>query len=424
MSTATNVCREQISPDAMPTPVRSQYDNTGIQASTSVKQKNIYGLTIDNLREFVQSHGHGKFRAQQIYDQLYEQNTQTFDGMTDLSKKLRSQLKANFKEGTLELRKELISTDGTIKRAYVIAGGAVIETVLMRYKDGRNTVCISSQAGCAMNCSFCATGQSGFTRNLTHDEIFEQTYRMSERCRKEGERLSNVVFMGMGEPMANYRNVVRAAELMNKHLGIGAPHITISTVGVVPKILKLASERMRFTLAVSLHTPYDSERNAIMPINAKYPVEELIDACVKFSRVTGRRVSFEYCLIQGQNDSPKHAFRDLCHIDRPNTGTFIIINSYTYIHAQLARLLSKMKGMCHVNLIPLNPTSGFKGLSSTQTSADSFISTLRSASGISATIRVKRGIDINAGCGQLAALIEQTNAQDTFQSDQIREMTM
>ncbi|KNC74406.1 cfr family radical SAM enzyme, partial [Sphaeroforma arctica JP610] len=328
--------------------------------------------------DFVVSAGCKPFQSKQLRDLLYKKHTKSFDEMMYIPKHLRQDLKDTFHiAGCLDLKKELVSRDGTIKHAYGIAGGSIIETVLMRYKDGRNTACISSQAGCAMNCSFCATGQSGFTRNLTHEEIFEQAYNMADFCQSEGQRLSNVVFMGMGEPLNNYKNVTKAAHMMNTHLGIGAQHITISTVGNVPKIKKLATEKLRTTLAISLHTPYEDERAKIMPISTKYPICELVHAAVNYAENTNRRVTFEYCLIHGQNDSQKHAYK-------------------------LARVLGPMKGLSHVNLIPLNPTPTFEGKASTEESVRVFQEILMTAGAIPSTVRVKRGVDIDAGCGQLA----------------------
>jgi len=306
--------------------------------------------------------------------------------MVNIPKKLRHNLKENATIGSLELEVELVSKDGTKKRAYRLWDGQLIESVLMPYDDGRNTACISSQAGCAMGCVFCATGQMGFARQLTAEEIFEQVARFASELKSQNQRLTNIVLMGMGEPLANYRNVMEALTRVNAELGVGARRITVSTVGVVPSIRKLMGEGvLQVRLAVSLHCAEDGERTALLPANARYGgLDELMGAIHEYISVTKRRVTFEWALIEGENDTPEVA-------------------------RSIGRLLKRFgirKDMIHVNLIPLNPTGGFKGGPSGKGRVDEFVRVLEKEFGISATPRVRRGIDIEAGCGQLKAAVK------------------
>jgi len=267
------------------------------------------------------------------------------------------------------------SRDGTVKIAYGLSGGLAIESVLMPYGDGRRTACISTQVGCAQGCVFCATGQMGFKRHLSAGEIFEQAARYAAELRQRGERLSQVVLLGMGEPLANYRNTIEAVRRINKLLGIGMRHITISTVGLVPEIRRLADEGLQVTLAISLHAATDAERSALLPVNRRYQIADLLEAVQYYRKRTKRRVTFEWTLIAGENDDEETAQR-------------------------LGRLLQAVPGS-HVNLIPLNPTDGYDGGPTGRRAAARFVSVL-SQHGIEATVRVRRGIDIQAGCGQLA----------------------
>lgn len=305
--------------------------------------------------------------------------------MSDLPLKLRTMLKERTTVGSLHLEVEQVSQDGTRKRAYKLHDGQMIESVLMPYEDGRRTACVSSQAGCAMGCVFCATGQMGFARQLTSDEIFEQVATFANELKGEGERLSNVVMMGMGEPLANYRNVLAAIHRMNTDLGIGARKITISTVGVVPNIKKLMEEDLQVRLALSLHCATDEERTALLPANRRYGgLDELMTTIREYIRVKKMRVTFEWALIEGQNDS-----KDVART--------------------LGRLLQKhdiRPDMAHVNLIPLNPTGGYGGGPSGRNNVHRFVEVLEKEFGISATPRMRRGIDIDAGCGQLKASVK------------------
>ena len=333
----------------------------------------LYTLSLDALTDLLASWGEPRFRAKQVWAWLYDNRIASFEAMTNLPKSLRDRLAAEVTLGSLALEAEEVSHDGTIKRLYRLHDGQLIEAVLMEYDDQRRTACISSQAGCAMGCVFCATGQMGFARHLTAAEIFEQALYYARDLEARGERLSNVVLMGMGEPFHNYDATLAAIRRLMTDLGIGARHITVSTVGLVPMIRKFADEGLQVKLAVSLHAATDGERGALLPVNKRYPLSELISACSEYVEKTGRRMSFEWTLIQGENDTPDQA------------------------HA-LGRLLNGIH--CHVNLIPLNLTSGYDGGPSAAERIETFIAVLGDY-GIPATLRVRRGIDINAGCGQL-----------------------
>jgi 23S rRNA (adenine2503-C2)-methyltransferase len=337
----------------------------------------LYTLSLDALTDKLAEWGEPRFRAKQLWAWVYEKRAVSFDDMTDLPKPLRDRLRQQMTLGSLTLEAEQTASDGTIKRLYRLADGQFIETVLMEYDDDRRTACISTQAGCAMGCVFCATGQMGFGRHLTADEIFEQAMLFARDLEKRGERLSNVVLMGMGEPFHNYEASLAAVRRLMSDLGIGARHITVSTVGLAPMIRRFADEGLQVKLAVSLHAAADAERAALLPINRRYPLAELLAACRYYVEKTGRRISFEWALIQGTTDTPEQA------------------------HA-LGALLSGL--LCHVNLIPLNPTAGFSGDPSAPARIAAFIDILASYD-VPATVRIRRGIDIEAGCGQLKAAV-------------------
>ncbi len=264
----------------------------------------------------------------------------------------------------------------TIKFLWELDGGSRVETVLMLYRD-RATVCISSQAGCAMACGFCATGQAGFTRHLTVGEIVEQVARASRRARDLGRRVSNVVYMGMGEPMANEATVWSSVERLHADIGLSARHITISTVGIIPGIRKLAERPLPVNLAVSLHAANDTLRDELVPINKRYPIEDLMKACGDYLVARHRRVSFEWAMIDGVNDRESDA-------------------------VELAALCRRLRPHAHVNLIPLNPTPGYPTRGSSLKRVHEFRDRLE-ALGANATVRQNRGTDIDAACGQLAA---------------------
>jgi 23S rRNA (adenine2503-C2)-methyltransferase len=343
----------------------------------------LYTLDLPALTALVRQMNQPAFRARQLWGWMYERGARDFAEMSNLPQAFRQQLAETCRLGSLSLIVEQRSEDGTIKRLYRLPDGKSIESVLMCYDDNRRTACISSQAGCAMGCTFCATGQMGFARHLTADEIFEQAQRFSAELQAKGERLSNVVMMGMGEPLHNYDAALAGVRRLMDDLGIGARHITISTVGLPKGIRRFAAEGLQVKLAISLHAATDPVRSAMLPVNRKYPISELLDAVRDYIDATGRRVTFEWALIAGENDSVAEADR-------------------------LGRLLRDIK--CHVNLIPLNPTAKYGGQPTRPEDVAAFVATLESHR-IPATVRVRRGIDIDAGCGQLSERVDAGAAQ-------------
>lgn len=336
----------------------------------------IYDLDLDQLSGLVQSWGEPAYRAKQIWQGIYCQLWGSAREFTPLPAGLRAKMANELRFTGLNASTVLKSSDGqTVKTLFLLPDGRAIEAVLMRYEH-RQTLCISSQAGCAMGCSFCATGQMGFKRHLTSGEIVEQVLYYGRMLKQEGKAVTNIVLMGMGEPFHNYENTLAAIDRLNHPDGfnLGARRFTISTVGLVPMIRKFAAEKRQINLAISLHASDDQLRSSMMPVNNRYPVAELIQACREYVDATGRRLTFEWALIQGVNDTPEQA-------------------------RALAALLKGM--LCHVNVIPLNPTHKFAGTGSTRQRAEAFRAELESA-GIPCTVRMRRGIDIQAGCGQLA----------------------
>ncbi len=337
-----------------------------------------YDLTRDEFGALLD--GEPRYRLDQVWSGLYEQLADPAD-ITNLPKKLRQRLDDELPLA-LELVTESVSDAGdTVKFLWEIGGRDTgersrIETVLMLYPD-RATVCVSSQAGCAMGCGFCATGQAGFTRHLTTGEIVEQVVRASQTAKASGRRVSNIVFMGMGEPMANLDKVWRATERIHGDIGLSARHITISTVGVVPGIRALKDLPLPVNLAVSLHAANDALRNEMVPINKRYPIDDLLDACADYLEVKNRRVSFEWAMIDGVNDRESDA-------------------------RELAELCWKLRPSAHVNLIPLNPTPGYPTKGTALKKVYAFRDRLEEL-GANATVRRNRGTDIDAACGQLAA---------------------
>lgn len=331
----------------------------------------IKSMTKVELTEDFKRLGFPKFRADQVYSWLHK-GVETFDEMTNISKDMRSVLLQNYYICNVTIEKKLVSAyDGTVKYLYRLHDGEYIESVLMKYHHGY-TVCISTQAGCRMGCKFCATGMGGLARNLTPSEMLSQ---ITTAQRDNGIRISNIVLMGMGEPLDNFDNVMRFLELVSDPdgVGIGMRHISVSTCGVVDKIYQLIPMKPQFTLSVSLHAPNDKLRGEIMPVNNKWNVETLLEACRKYADATHRRISFEYSLIKDKNDT-----------------------------AECAReLAGRLKGMlCHVNLIPVNTVKGNSYERSSQAQIERFIKILE-GSGITATVRRTLGADINASCGQL-----------------------
>ena len=340
---------------------------------------NLYDLSLDELTEWVVGLGQREFRARQIWGWMYDRRAASFAEMVNLPRGLAARLDEEAALGHLRIAAEQRSADGTEKRLYRLIDGQLIETVLMAYESARRTVCLSTQAGCALGCVFCATGQMGFGRHLDAGEIFEQAMIFARELAARDERLSNVVLMGMGEPFHNYEACLEAVRRMINRLGIGARHITISTVGLAPQIRRFADEGLQVSLAVSLHRADDAERSALMPVNRRWPLSELLAACRYYTVKTGRRITFEWAAMAGENDS-----RDEAH--------------------RLGRLLAGM--LCHVNIIPLNPTGGYGGRPADAMKIDKFRNILKHYA-IGSSVRVRRGLDIDAGCGQLkTALVD------------------
>lgn len=330
-----------------------------------------YDRTRQELAELLD--GEPRYRVDQVWSALHDQGTEPED-WSNLPKALRARLAGELPPA-LTSAVESVSDDGqTVKWLWDLADGHQVETVLMRYPD-RATVCVSSQAGCAMACSFCATGQAGFDRQLSVGEIVEQVVRARSRAAAQGQRLSNVVFMGMGEPFANFDRTWGAVERIHTDLGLGARHLTLSTVGVVPGIRRLTDTGLPVNLAVSLHLANDTERDELVPINRRYPLAVLAEACADYVARTRRRLSFEWALIDGVNDTGRHA-EELAAYARPLRA--------------------------HVNLIPLNPTPGYGVLGTPPARVRAFAEQLGEL-GINATVRRTRGTDIDAACGQLRA---------------------
>jgi 23S rRNA (adenine2503-C2)-methyltransferase len=328
-----------------------------------------YDITREELAHYLADQP--AYRTQQAWSALYDQGLRP-EEMTTLPLDVRGRLGSALPPA-LRCRAESVSSDGqTVKWLWSAPDGAAVETVLMLYPD-RATVCISSQAGCAMKCGFCATGQGGFRRNLSPGEIIEQV--VAARRRAQPRRLSNIVFMGMGEPMANYERMWAAIERIHSEMGISARHITVSTVGVIPGIRRLSREALPVNLAVSLHAANDQLRNRLVPIGRRYPLDDLVEACRQYLTAKGRRLSFEWALISGVNDRPSDA-------------------------AELAAIAVQLGA--HVNLIPLNPTPGYEVRGTDRSGVRRFRDDLLRR-GVNATVRRNRGTDIDAACGQLAA---------------------
>lgn len=334
-------------------------------------------LTKEDLETLVAEWNEPRYRADQIWSWLYRRFAATPEEMTDLPQSLRERLLTETSLDPLTPLTTLDSSDGhTCKTLFALLDGSQIEAVLMRY-DKRRTVCISTQAGCAIGCPFCATGQGGFARNLSAGEIVSQVLFYARMLAGEEQRITNVVFMGMGEPLANYAATWAAVRRLNdpKGFGLGARSMTLSTVGLVPAIRRMSGEPEQVRLAVSLHAPTDELRDDLVPINGRYPLAALMQACRDYIKATRRRISFEYALMDGVNDSKEQAH-------------------------QLADLVEGM--LAHVNLIPLNPTADSPYQSSPSDRVKAFHVILQRR-GIRSTLRLRRGIDIQAGCGQLRA---------------------
>ena len=333
--------------------------------------KNIEDYNLDELQEELINMGEKKFRAEQIFKWIYKEKVKSFDEMTNLSIELREKLKENYTMCNYNILKKQESKDGTKKYLFDVLDGNAIETVLMQYHHGK-TVCVSSQIGCKMGCKFCASTGIQFVRNLTAGEIVEQILAVEQDI---NDKISNIVFMGIGEPLDNYDNVIKAIKIMNnpKGLEIGTRHISISTSGLVPRIYDLANEKIQCTLSISLHATTDEKRSSMMPVNNRYNIEELMKACKDYIKITNKRISFEYALAKDNNDNLEDA----------------------------QRLVDLLKGMlCHVNLIPINKIENGKFSKSTNENILKFRDFLNEH-GIVATVRRELGSDIEAACGQL-----------------------
>ena len=337
--------------------------------------QSLFDLERSELEEFLNDLGERSFRMQQIWHGAYIDLASSYDDITTLSKPLRATLTEQLPINTLEVVSTIESRDKrTQKSLFRLADGETIEAVLMLY-DVRQTICVSTQVGCAIGCAFCATGKSGFTRNLSAGEIVSQVLHFARSLASRGERITNIVYMGMGEPFLNYEQTMKSIRILNDHDGfnLGARSFTLSTVGIIPGIERFTEEDSQVNLAISLNAGDDQLRTRLVPVNARYPLGPLMASCRAYVRKTHRRLTFEIALIDGVNDSTADA-------------------------QKIARLLAGL--MCHVNLIPLNPIPSSIFRPSSRERVDAFAQELISA-GITATVRVERGLKISAGCGQL-----------------------
>src|SRR5438105_5830367 len=373
-----------------------------ITVTNTQKKTDLLGLTLPQLQQWLVKRGEAAFRAKQIYNWLYKQLATDFAAMTNLPQTLRARLAEEASIVPMVMRSELHSKDDRTRKILLeLDDGKLIESVLMLYppigeSSARATVCVSSQAGCAYGCTFCATGQMGFDRHLSAGEIVAQVLFFARELRAAPwsaaglpgsipiNHITNIVLMGMGEPLHNYDNVLKALRILNSAAGftLGARHMTVSTVGLVPAIRKLSQEPLQVNLAISLHAPTDELRNSTMPVNRKYPLQELLAACKDYIAATRRQVTFEYVLLAGVNDTPEHA-------------------------RLLAELLAPLEQFAHVNCIPVNATSA-----NYRTPGPDAIRTFRNIlfeHGVSNSVRAERGDDIAAACGQLRTRFEKNN---------------
>lgn len=326
------------------------------------------GLSAQEIVSLLVEWGEPAFRGRQIAEWIYRKGVRDFSGMTNLPASLRDRLTQQTRVASISEKTRRQASDGTVKFLFELGDGETIETVYLPYED-RTTVCLSSQAGCAVGCTFCATGHGGYRRNLTPGEIVEQVLN----CQRLG-KVTNVVYMGMGEPLLNLDSVLDSLHLLNEEVGIGMRNLTVSTVGIVPKIRQLAEKRLQITLAVSLHAPDDALRHELIPTQHRYSVREIVDACRDYVDQTGRRVTFEYVLLAGVNDNPEQA-------------------------RKLAALLRHLR--CNVNLIPFNPVENTHGFRPPDHSRVHRFRAALEQAGLTVTQRQERGQDISAACGQL-----------------------
>ena len=368
--------------DLAPSPSARPADALALRQRGSVRRQapnELYELTLPELTERLSAWGEPDYRARQLYAWAHRSLADQYEAMTSLPKALRTRLATELQLTTLTTLRTIETDDGeTLKVLYRTADGQTLETVLMYYPD-RATVCVSCQVGCAVGCSFCATGLGGLTRNLSAGEMVAQVIDMARRARERNRPLTNIVMMGMGEPFHNYLAVLKMATILHAPdgMGFGARRVTVSTSGVVPGIDKLADEPLPLNLAISIHAANDELRSELVPLNRRWPLDKLLEAVQRYCRKTGRRVSFEYALIAGVNDSDDDA-------------------------RQLARRLRQRRLLCHVNLIPLNPTAATPYARPSEARIIAFEETVRAA-GIPTTVRYSRGVEIAAACGQLRA---------------------
>ena len=373
--------------------------------TTKLKKTDLLGLTLPEMQQWLVERGEAPFRAKQIYNWLYQHLVTDFQAMTNLPQALRDRLEQEASIGPVVVRSELHSRDDRTRKVLLeLSDGKLIESVLMLYppiaeSSARATVCVSTQAGCAFGCTFCATGQMGFDRHLSAGEIVAQVLLFARELRAAPwsarglpgstpiDHITNIVLMGMGEPLHNYNNVLQALRILNSPDGftLGARHMTVSTVGLVPAIRKLSQEPLQVNLAISLHAATDELRSQTMPVNKKYPLRELLAACQDYITATGRQVTFEYVLLAGVNDTPEHAH-------------------------QLGELLAPLKQFAHVNCIPVNATSA-----DYRPPGGEAIRAFRNVlfeHGVSNSVRAERGDDIAAACGQLRTRFERNRKQE------------
>ncbi|WP_066053114.1 23S rRNA (adenine(2503)-C(2))-methyltransferase RlmN [Robertmurraya korlensis] len=343
---------------------------------TSVKKPSIYSVELHDLKAWLVEQNEKAFRAEQIFDWLYKKRVTSFEDMSNLSKTLRESLENHFTLTTLNTLIQQQSSDGTIKFLFELHDGYSIETVLMRHEYG-NSVCVTTQVGCRIGCTFCASTLGGLKRNLEAGEIVAQVVKVQQALDETDERVSSVVIMGIGEPFDNYNDMLSFLKIINhdKGLNIGARHITVSTSGIIPKIYQFADENMQINFAISLHAPNTEIRSRLMPINRAYKLPDLMDAVRYYIEKTGRRISFEYGLFGGVNDQVEHA-------------------------EELAKLIKGIK--CHVNLIPVNYVPERDYVRTPKDQIFAFEKTLKNH-GVNVTIRREHGHDIDAACGQLRA---------------------
>lgn len=345
--------------------------------STSMTETKPSLLDNKAILAFLAEKGERSYRVAQINQAVYKDLIADIQDMTTLPASLRDAIAETFVLSPMTLKKDAVSADGTNKFLFETSDGYLVESVLMRHKGDRLTLCISSQVGCPVKCSFCATGTMGYSRNLTTAEIVAQVWQVNQKLKATGERVRNIVFMGMGEPLINFDNVMEAVAVLKdqKKFEIGARHITISTSGIVPRIKDLMERDRQINLAVSLHAPNDATRTKIMPINTAYPLEKLMAALKEYTDATNKRIFYEYIMLAGINDSPLQA-HELAHL----------------LKGQLA----------HVNLIPYNPNADMPELSSTSRSHIKEFQAILNSYDVPCTVRFTFGQDIDAACGQLA----------------------